>query len=682
VKSNTALLAMLSLCSFFSAPVLAVESFDKSIRMYEQPQLFDDNDKAFNARLYILDHAPKGASVKVATFVFDYGERVQQLAAHMCKASKRGVSVELLVDSKSGDRVDQEDTFDSTDDIKKAEQIYSYLATCGVSVYIHNSIQNYVTFFGYKLPNVFDVKNGSSVGLIKILNRISDIKSRLSKDILNPALKKMGISLDSGDVIDRIQSLAMSVSHLAGIKGLEEEGGGADPISAVKSRYKKLMLDPFWKQMDVSKMKVITDELQKAFLQDKGGANGVSIKEVYGAIRTFNRLNHRKMFLVETADGSSGCAFIGGRNLGDHYLKNSEHSFHDGDVLVCKHHLENAEDGGDSLFASINQSFAELRDNEQDPGNPDKKSPVRLVQPNAKYQKLLSDSVKDEGLSLGLPLVNFSNPRLLLTGWDPRKDEVRFALLRAISREQNEIYIETAYAEYNGSIRRALKKAIVERGVKVFMVTNGLFISDGPSKLIRFWMRDWMETMQRDYPKHFTAGFATLNSGHMIHFKGAGFRCQLRRVKKKGSEALVDVYERTYFIGSHNFHPRSGSSDKEHMLQWDEATDASCISNAPDTDLVALRKAYYANLNKTGKPQLMKFPTIYHECTTAISYANKFPKDKDLAKSAIYARTIKLTMYESMGTKNQPTLLYPEETKRFVELLDESGLRDLTGLFL
>lgn len=659
-----------------------VKSFDKGIGNYQHPQLLDNNDTAFEARLFLLDSAPAGATAKIATFVFEHGTRTQQLSVHLCKAAKRGVKVELLVDSKSGDRVDMEDAFDSTPEIKKNEETYAFLANCGVKVYIHNSVAPYVTFFGKKLPNFFGVKNGSSVGIKTLLSTVDNIKDRLTDDILQPLFQKLGMTAKAKDLIGDIKSLALNILHFTGIAGFEDQSETAsDPIEGIRKRYKNLVQSDVWKQLDAEKGKEVVKTVKDAMLNDKGNGE-VSLRDFYATLRMYNRLNHRKLFVVETEDKHSGCAIIGGRNLGDHYLATSKDSFHDGDVLVCRHHITDKENEKSDLFASIDASFNDLRDNTVDPEIGDLgPSPVRLVEANPKYKNLLSDNVADQGFVEGIALENFSEPTLLTTGWDPLKDQVRFAMLRGIVREQNEVYIETAYAELNGSVRRALDDALA-RGVKVYLITNGFFISDGPSKLIRLWMRNWIEKNQKKYPKLFTVGYATLDARHMIHFKGAGFRCQKAKEKNQATGEMEDKYYRTYLIGSHNFHPRSGTSDKEHMLQWNEATTESCKTETPPADLVALRKGYYAKLNKTGVPHIMGFTTLYTECTTAISYANKFPKDKELQKLADYARAIKRVMYISMGTAKVPELLYVEETDKLFKATDESGIRDLLGLFL
>ena len=86
--------------------------------------------------------------------------------------------------------------------------------------------------------------------------------------------------------------------------------------------------------------------------------------------------------------------------------------------------------------------------------------------------------------------------------------------------EQNQIYIESAYAEFDRALRRALDQAM-DRGVKVLIVTISMFMSDGASKFVRVLMSHWTYEMQMKHVKLFQIGYAGSADGHMIHFKGA-----------------------------------------------------------------------------------------------------------------------------------------------------------------
>ena len=97
--------------SFTRAPSSAGTPFASMVAEISAPQLYFSNDAAFAARLKLLDFAPTGSRALISTFVFDNGEVVREFAPHVCEAARRGVSVRLLVDSKSGGQAGIPDLF-------------------------------------------------------------------------------------------------------------------------------------------------------------------------------------------------------------------------------------------------------------------------------------------------------------------------------------------------------------------------------------------------------------------------------------------------------------------------------------------------------------------------------------------------------------------------------------------
>lgn len=644
-------------CLALAATSAAASAQDFTALVASQPQaaLYQANGDALNARLALIDNTPSGGKVKVATFVFDYGQAVQKLAGHMCKAAARGVQVELVADAKSGDRVDADDAFDSSNEAKSSEEIYQLLANCGVKVSIHNQDHGYVTvsILGQRLPNIFNgVPNGSSVSPIKLLSRINEIKAKLVQ-LVRPRLLAVGVTADPTNLINNVQALAMAIA------GFTSEGG-IDPNANrnIGSAYRAILGDRFWDQMNPERMTVLTEAIRDALQSDPDLSN------VYVALRRHNRLNHRKIFLAQSASGE-GCAFIGGRNLGDHYLVNSKENFRDGDVLVCS-----AQAGGLPVLSAIEESFDQLNTDFSDPildGSLDNR--VRIVKANGgyRYKFIQPASVMNvttlAAIPAGIALPKFEQPALLMTKWQPSTDEVRMSLLEGISREQKEIYIETAYAEFNASIRRALEKAL-DRGVKVRVVTNSFFILDGPSKMIRLWMSHWNGKMAAKYPKLFTTYYATEEAGHMIHIKTAGFRCQ------KGLNGL----SRMYIIGSHNFHPRSGYSDKENSLQWREQTNASCDDS--QGDLIDQRIAYWNVVAKgTNAPVLDQNTSLFIDLVSATRLNSKGANGR-LAQALMQA------MYRENPKRSEPDLFQGERLQTILDLIESGGLRDLVGVLL
>ena len=154
----------------------------------------------------------------------------------------------------------------------------------------------------------------------------------------------------------------------------------------------------------------------------------------------------------------------------------------------------------------------------------------------------------------------------------------------------------------------------------------------------------------------------------MIHFKGAGFRCQ-----KRGDQ----VY-RTYFMGSHNFHQRSGFSDKEHMINWNESTDGDC--STPSHDLISYRNEYYgktagerARYIKTYyNPKYPEFSSLYFELLEVTRNHND-------EKHSTIARGLIRTFYSVTNQGMTVNYRHPQKMETFVEKLEEGGLKDLIG---
>lgn len=629
-------------------------------RALPSAQLYSDNASSLELRLALLDQAQVGSHVQIATFNFDYGTAVRQLATHMCMAEARGVQVELLADAKSGDRVSHVDAWDSTPGAKAVEEIYNLIAQCGVQVYIHNPDDHFVTILGSHLPNVFGVPDGSAVSVTTVLKKVKQMKSRLVQ-LMTPVLNKLGVRSNPAGILADIQSIALAFKDLSKV---ETSKGNIEVATAnLAKSYKSLLTDSFWAEMTVEKMQVFTEALKNAILYDKSPGG---LADVFLNIRRYNRLNHRKLFLVREPNGE-GCAIIGGRNLGDHYLTGGAGHFHDGDVMVCS----KIGDSGQTYLGEVEASFTELKVDTSDwMLGPDQLSGVRKVQPiqNYAYQFIRPQEIlnpdPERSLPLGQVLVNFQAPHLLTSGWQPSRDAVRLALLRAITQEQKSIWIETAYAEFNGSVRRALEERL-KQGVSVTIVTNGLFISDGPSKMIRLWMEPWNERMKSLYPEKFRVESATIEAGTMIHFKGAAFRCQ---------KDFKGNHFRRYFIGSHNFHPRSGYSDKENALTWIEPTTTDCPE--PLDDLQALRGGYYQELRKTSPVPLL---SIYPSLAWEFYYAYRMKDDK---LTLNLARALDRAIYHMSADGKGRVYWYPQELNRFITLIDEGGLRDLLGIFL
>ena len=556
---------------------------------FKAPHVLFDNKGAFKMRKLLLDYAPKGSEVAILSFVVENGEAVRSLAAHVCKAASRGVKVKWLTDSKSGSIPGAPNPFNQP----VMEELFQYMANCGAEVRIHNFMSQFSQIAGRSIP----------------------------------ARKYL-------------------------------------------------------------------------FVKDKAQA-------------TVNRLNHRKLFWVKTPAGNS-CFLLGGRNLGDHYLTWHEDSFIDADIMICNHYrkdskyLPNGDQGNFEVVVDKSKaSFDSLWNDHKNGPNGDLEwgAPVEVYtvseNPRFSFQHIYLNSRNSYGIKrpvaefqLGknlknkkgktskegeVPVATIRNneppqgSRLLLsydwdvktTMWNPDYDKVRQGLHDMVRREQAEIYIESAYTEYDDELKVLLKDAL-RRGVQVTVIANSLYTSDGPSKAISLTRAEytnelyqgWGQNHEYDfdtfydlprqryqYPNQkgkFEFYVTTSYAGHMIHFKGAGFKCQ------KGDDGK---YYKSFILGSHNFHVRSGLSDKEHALTWKEPVDLTCVNRlgavkakasgvniaqiearyhvdkksggftrikAKYRDLIEHRLRYWSGLNrifggKHNRPILLSFPSLRAE---------------------------------------------------------------------
>ena len=712
------------------------ESFQGYINGYQVPELFQNNQSAFAARLKLLDQAPAGSTAKILTFVFDNGEVVRRLATHVCLAARRGVKVTVMADSKSGDRPFVTDVFDAGAANRVNEETYQYMANCGARVLIHNHLAHFNRLFGKAIPRVTK-KHDNFVAVIYRLRQLANstmdiVKEEVSgvdtKKELKEKLDKAGlnrefmesikpevyrllvaaiVSRDKGGRTERNfwEKVLVMIAKAPGLSDpkvneLLDNPGTAPQVfdEAMANLHEKL----HGLQLDGVSPKDIGDLLErlKAKFKDKP-----ELVAFYEHARRFNRLNHRKLFLVESP-AKQGCMFLGGRNLGDHYLAWHHDSFIDGDVLYCRHHgkanrdiLADASSSFDELYTALHDDVLAKKDDspytefKQIPGFQFKllyipvglndpissKKPLGYVPEKEvpmKDRQLIAPAVwKDLAPIHAALLPHAEGWQVHRVGWQPsiEDDPVRQALINGIKRETQEAYIETAYAEFDDTLRDAVEAAL-DRGVNVRLITNGLFVSDGPSKMIRIFMGAWLRDMQVKYKPGngrgvLTVKFASLEAGHMIHFKGAGFRCQ----KAEGG-----VF-RTFLIGSHNYHPRSGYSDKEHALQWNQPANSACrekhgvSGGGPDTqDMIDYRDRFYSEAQAHfNNKLLMSYPTIRDELDHVQTLSGK------VADRAKRAERLERLMYRQSGE-----LRGGKAMDFFLRVLRESGVRDFLGIVL
>ncbi len=179
-------------------------------------------------------------------------------------------------------------------------------------------------------------------------------------------------------------------------------------------------------------------------------------------------------------------------------------------------------------------------------------------------------------------------------------------------------------------------------------------------------MSNWVAKTKIAYPKNFQILFTSYEGGHMTHFKGAGFACQEKR------EGNV----RTYIIGSHNFHPRSGRSDKEHALVWEQTAETSCVSGFSGlNDIMQFRKIIFAQISKHIQAEVLEeYPDLFTELQT-VKRLNKKQRD-------VPAQLMAQAMIQVFFTPRTNMLQDEARVKWVLQLLDSGGLHDLIGEIL
>lgn len=674
MRMHTALLAFFL---FFPRPASATEeSFSSYVRQYNAPEFFSSNEPALDARLKLIDMAPKGAHIRLATYAFKNGESTRRLSRHLCLAAGRGVKVEFLIDSRSGARYGDEKSSGKGGNSQVVEELLQYLANCHVEVTVHNQLHSYVEILGARVPNFFldpkmEHRQLNAFHVVKIYRRVRFLMDRFSR-IAESEFAKAGVEASPRPVLKALRAFVFY--FLLGMRDDEDNNPNG---TALRRHYDRMILDPIWDKVSPQKLREILLKIEARFQADP------VFRPLAVELRRFNRISHRKLFVVEHQ--GEGCMILGGRNLGDHYFLEEKGAFMDGDVLTCRHHGGGIESAMNDAVAS----FEELKSERSDPyvGRVDDNR-IGRVRPHLEYEfralrfprglkpfravvgkyrgklddgerSLLPEKKWSDALAVHgeLSLPSAEGWQVFTSGWNPAEDNVRRHLLGLIEEEKKEIYIETPYAEFDASLRSAIEGAL-RRGVHVKLTTNSFFTLDGKSPVIRLLMAHWTEKTLAKY-NNFEVRFTELNGGRMLHFKGAAFACQ------PGGW-------RAYLVGSHNFHPRSGNSDKEHAITWKERTD--CAGGLASTSLVAERERYFGDRSRALRnPVLDRYPNLFNE----LRVVKKASRSGEMAKHRLAEALLEM-FYEKIGPHTwEPR--HGARMKKIFDTLDESGLHDLLG---
>lgn len=682
-------------------------AFKEFAKSYPQPELFQDNEAGLSMRLKALDLLPAGSHVKIATFTMSNGKSTRHLARHLCLAAKRGVRAELLVDSKTGDQPGRPSLFEDSDEVRIQSELLLYLANCGVDVYVHNHLESYIEVLGHRVPNIFldPSLDGAKFGvspqdLLKVTGRVNAILGRIDA-LVQSKLGEKKNGLDFAPFLENLKQFAVAYGHLyqASKKPDSIDVQGRNSAEVEKSiaklgrAYRDLLHAPLWEKLSADEIKALIPQVVSAFASDS------ELMSLRREFRRANRLNHRKLFLVESSDSGVRCMLLGGRNIGDEYLESNDSNFNDGDVFLCGHHGAGAED----TLQLASNSFESLKSDESDPVlGLDRDNSVRKITavPNYQYGLLLFESGElPEGASQGeysgaltkeertMPAEReIADPapihgdfvidralswKFLKSDWSPAEDQVAARFSELIQSESQQVYIETPYADFSGRIREAIAAAL-ERGVKVQIVTNSFATSDGGSKPIRLLMERWVAETKRKYPERFLFQVTTAHSGHMTHFKFAAFACS----RSPGVNGAA------YIIGSHNFHGRSGYSDKEHALYLLRDEKDRCLRGFESSgNLVSARAEFYRKLSsRGGGPALANHRNIVDEL--AESYQRPGPmRTRSQRQSRVLSEAIIRMLYD-FPEGQKPALHEPERLEHVLRAVDDGGVHDLIGYLL
>ncbi len=728
--------------------------FHSYIEQYKTPELFFNNQKALDARINLLRHVPAGGAARIMTFHADFGTAFVRLVNEMCAASMRGVTVQFTADSHSGDRVKVNDAHDRTQGSKNVEYFYEQLGKCGVEVRVHNHVPDELFRQSLLLGSALPAGSASVIEkLMQLipfigddLNLVSEYKNAYSKmaTVIKRHLREHAelakIVKSEGD-LDEVESLLWKfVMTIAKVKMSKINEMTEDELSAFRAEIQGELSTEFAQAKGNVKLATILDALKKN-PDVLGKAFVATISEIrkdpdfanfYQSIRDFNRLNHRKLFWVAdkpTSGDAKGCFIMGGRNLGDHYLQETEDNFLDGDVLFCSHHDKTAagairtfKDTQTELLVLQQARVAfekiwepELTDQDKElqrflkQKNSDFRANMTTIAPAQGSEKVFSVDARDRwafqrsgdkfdygtAVTEDRKLADGRGFKILTAAWDRSNDQIKSAFLTAIENEKQQIYIETPYFEANREYKNAIEAAL-ERGVNVHIRTNGIFTADGPSVFIRLSMGNWVRTLLQKY-KTPPAGkgrlqveYTTLatggSGGHMIHFKGASFACQFDENANRGFA--------TNMMGSHNFHQRSGYSDKEMMISWESLVSQSCqnklgssvsLDVAPsgaDKNLISdYREAFYQS---SAKDSLAEYDTLNQELASGIAIdRSKAPNSKMTPARRVFTGMLGTLIY---GSSDQQVASESSEVEPVVadllEVLTESQILDFLGILM
>ena len=625
---------LLSLCTSIQANNHPTEEdWSHTFGDIQSPKFISDNRNAFIQRLLMLDTAPSGSTASILTFSYQNDIISKTLAAHICRASMRGVIVRFLIDSRYGSIPGENNVFN----YEQNEELYQYMANCGADIRIHDAFSDFFSVFGLAVPHYkyfFKKKLPLSA-----LNRLSHRKLFQIETPGGQSCFFLGGR--------NIETLSLDWNDNTSIDG------DIFICNHFKRHPQELPLG------DTGNFDVLFKQVEDSFFSiwndDRNGANGDNEEGVTPVVQRilprhdfpFQYLYYKDSHFPDWLPGWS--KYLADepdktdRPLGEMPPIRRYGKVH----TPRKHNLRLSYDW--QLKTAIwNQERDEIRQAIHD-GIEREQSEIYIETGylffDKKTQQLLADA-----LERGVHITIISNS-IFSTVNKAAKLENLFRI--SFNHEFLDKYGRDSYSQdYTPYHRR-------------------------PRHLIQ-------------YPHalgRYTMYSTTPHAGHTVHFKGIGFKCQ------KTDDGR---YHKSFIVGSHNFNVRSGLSDKEHALMWKEPVDMSCINRIGEQeawsagididevrslyqngrlipryyDLIEYRLRFWSLLNqsfkKDNKPLLLAYPSFLAELESAAELP-EYPVFSISLK--VIKPLARLLLYRDYHPEKIPTM--KSTAKRFLDYLSK-----------
>jgi putative cardiolipin synthase len=298
--------------------------------------------------------------------------------------------------------------------------------------------------------------------------------------------------------------------------------------------------------------------------------------EVIAQLERLNQRMHDKLII---ADGNA--AIVGGRNIGDHYFGLGDvYNFHDLDVLGFGHVARQANDMFDHFWNSEWVASASNINTEHDPEFARQRwQAIQEITANAEELQSFGTGAQDWRERL-LALRAGLHPGTSVLVYDTTTDDrieqnVGAEMFGFMSQAQEELLITNAYI-IPGPPGIDFIRGLVERGVKVRILTNSLASHDVPAVNSHYekWRDDFLEAGAELYELRADAAIRPIVDTPPMEGAFVGLH----------TKAVV-VDRQKVFIGSMNFDPRSFNINTEAGVFVDSPGLAEALAAVMERDM-------------------------------------------------------------------------------------------------